>query len=148
MVQRKSVHKGISNLEFLAVPKIQTPLNGLTVSSDETLIWGVRTYVMGIINLTPDSFSGDGLDKDVSAAVDKALRFQEEGADILDIGAESTRPGHEQVSVDQELSRLIPALEAVSKRVKIPISVDTYKAEVARQAVDPWRGNHQRHLGA
>ena len=136
MVQRKSVHKGISTLEFLAVPKIQTPLNGLTVSSDETLIWGVRTYVMGIINLTPDSFSGDGLDKDVSAAVDKALRFQEEGADILDIGAESTRPGHEQVSVDQELSRLIPALEAVSKRVKIPISVDTYKAEVARQAID------------
>jgi len=116
--------------------QVQTPLNRLAVASGETLAWGVRTYVIGIINLTPDSFSGDGLGGDVDGAVDLALRFQDEGADILDIGAESTRPGHKQVSLDEELARLIPALEAVAKRVDLPISVDTYKAAVARRAVD------------
>ncbi len=116
--------------------QVQTPLNRLTVASGETLAWGVRTYVIGIINLTPDSFSGDGLGGDVDAAVDLALRFQDEGADILDIGAESTRPGHKQISLNKELARLMPALEAVAKRVDLPISVDTYKAAVARRAVD------------
>lgn len=116
--------------------QVQTPLNRLAVASGETLAWGVRTYVIGIINLTPDSFSGDGLGGDVDAAVDLALRFQDEGADILDIGAESTRPGHKQISLDKELARLMPALEAVAKRVDLPISVDTYKAAVARRAVD------------
>ena len=118
------------------MPQVQTSLGGLTVSNGETLVWGVRTYVMGIINVTPDSFSGDGLGGDVAAAVDLALRFQDEGADILDIGAVSTRPGHQQVSVDEELRRLMPALEAVANRVKLPISVDTHNAAVARRAVD------------
>ena len=118
------------------MPQVQTSLGGLTVSNGETLVWGVRTYVMGIINVTPDSFSGDGLGGDVAAAVDLALRFQDEGADILDIGAVSTRPGHQQVSEDEELRRLMPALEAVANRVKLPISVDTYNAAVARRAVD------------
>lgn len=116
--------------------QVQTSLNRLAVASGETLAWGVRTYVIGIINLTPDSFSGDGLGGDVDAAVDLALRFQDEGADILDIGAESTRPGHKQISLNKELARLMPALEAVAKRVDLPISVDTYKAAVARRAVD------------
>ena len=116
--------------------QVQTPLNRLAVASGETLAWSVRTYVIGIINLTPDSFSGDGLGGDVDGAVDLALRFQDEGADILDIGAESTRPGHNQVSLDEELARLMPALEAIAKRVDLPISVDTYKAAVARRAVD------------
>ncbi|MCS5668958.1 MAG: dihydropteroate synthase [Dehalococcoidia bacterium] len=116
--------------------QVQTPLNRLAVASGEPLAWGARTYVIGIINLTPDSFSGDGLGGDVDGAVDLALRFQDEGADILDIGAESTRPGHNQVSLDEELARLMPALEAVAKRVDLPISVDTYKAAVARRAVD------------
>ena len=116
--------------------QVLTPLSNLTVANGDTLTWGVRTYVMGIINLTPDSFSGDGLGGDLASAVDQALRFQEEGADILDVGAESTRPGHEQVSIDEELSRLMPALEAVATRVDLPISVDTYKAVVARRAVD------------
>ena len=118
------------------MPQLQTPITGLTVANGDTLAWGARTYVMGIINVTPDSFSGDGLGGDVAAAVDLALRFQDEGADILDIGAESTRPGHQQVSLEEELQRLIPALEAVAGRVKLPISVDTYKAAVARRAVD------------
>ena len=118
------------------MPKVKTPITSLTVTNGETLAWGTRTYVMGIINITPDSFSGDGLGSDVAAAVDLALRFQDEGADILDIGAESTRPGHQRVSSEEELRRLIPALEAVANRVSLPISVDTYKAAVARRAVD------------
>ena len=90
---------------------------------------------MGIINLTPDSFSGDGLGKNVKAAVKQALNFQEAGADFLDLGAESTRPGHLSVSIQEELDRLLPALDAVATAVRIPISVDTYKAEVAKQAL-------------
>ncbi|MDA1127204.1 MAG: dihydropteroate synthase [Chloroflexi bacterium] len=121
------------------MPRVHTPISSLTVANGESLTWGVRTYVMGIINLTPDSFSGDGLGSGndlVAAAVEQALRFQDEGADILDIGSESTRPGHQRVSLDDELQRLMPALEAVTNNVELPISVDTYKAEVARRAVE------------
>ena len=113
-----------------------TTLAGLTVAEGERLTWGRRTYVMGIINVTPDSFSGDGLADDVPAIVDLALRFEEDGADILDLGAESTRPGHQPVSAAEELDRLMPALEAVAAAVHIPISVDTYKAPVARAALE------------
>ena len=116
--------------------KIRTTFSGLTVADGEDLVWGARTYVMGIINVTPDSFSGDGLNNNVNAIVDRALRIEEEGADILDIGAESTRPGHRKITVEEELARLIPALEAVASRVKLPISVDTSKSEVARRAID------------
>ena len=116
--------------------QVQTLLSGVTVANGETLDWGARTYVMGIINVTPDSFSGDGLSGDVDAVVDRALLLQEEGADILDIGASSSRPGHQDVPLDEELARLMPALEAVVARVKLPISVDTYKAEAARRAVE------------
>ena len=90
---------------------------------------------MGIINLTPDSFSGDGLGSDVSAAVEQALRFEAEGADFIDVGAESTRPGHESITAEEELERLMPALEAIVSRVNLPVSVDTSKAVVARNAV-------------
>lgn len=113
----------------------KTGLAGLTVAKDEPLIWGKRTYLMGIINLTPDSFSGDGLGSDVTAAVEQALRFQEEGADILDIGAESTRPKALPITAEEELARLMAPLEAIASKVSIPISVDTYKAQVARQAI-------------
>ena len=112
-----------------------TIFDQLKVSGGEPLVWGRRTYVMGVINVTPDSFSGDGLGSDIPAIVDQALRFRDEGADILDIGAESTRPGHRPVSPDEELRRLIPALEAVAANVDLPISVDTYKAAVARRAL-------------
>ena len=111
------------------------PLIELSVANGEPLIWGRRTYVMGIINLTPDSFSGDGLGSDVSAAVEQALRFEAEGADFIDVGAESTRPGHESITAEEELERLMPALEAIVSRVNLPISVDTGKAVVARNAV-------------
>ena len=112
------------------------PLNDLTVAKGEPLVWGRRTYVMGIINLTSDSFSGDGLGFDVSAAVEQALRFEAEGADFLDLGAESTRPGHKPITAEEELGRLMPALEAIVSRVNLPLSVDTSKAVVARAAVD------------
>ena len=110
-------------------------LQEVTISGGEPLVWGRRTYVMGIINVTPDSFSGDGLGTDVSKAVDRALQMEAAGADILDVGAESTRPGSVPVSAKEELERLIPSLEAVAERVRIPVSVDTYKAEVARRAL-------------
>ena len=107
----------------------------LTVGG-RTFRWGERTYVMGIINVTPDSFSGDGLAGDPGRAEARALRFRDEGADILDIGAESTRPGHTPISAEEELRRLIPCLRAVLKAVDLPVSVDTYKAEVARKALE------------
>ena len=97
---------------------------------------GRRTYVMGIINLTPDSFSGDGLGADVDSAVALALQMEADGADIIDIGAESTRPGGSPVSAAEELERLMPGLEAVCAAAKIPVSVDTYKASVAARAID------------
>ena len=110
-------------------------LTEMTVANGETLSWGRRTYVMGIINLSRDSFSGDGLGSDIPAIVDQALRFQQEGADFLDVGAESTRPGSPPISAQEEIRLLTPALEAVCSVAKIPVSVDTYKASVARQAV-------------
>ena len=107
----------------------------LSVADGEPLVWGRRTYVMGIINLAPDSFSGDGLAGDVQAAVELALRMEADGADMLDVGAESTRPGSTPVSASAEADRLLPALEGVCRAVRIPVSVDTYKAPVARQAI-------------
>ena len=100
------------------------------------MVWGRRTYVMGIVNVTPDSFSGDGLGADIPRVVEQALRMEEEGADILDVGAESTRPGSTPVTAEEEVRRLIPALDAIAHRVRIPISADTYKPEVARRALE------------
>ena len=105
------------------------------MAGGEPLVWGRRTYVMGVINLAPDSFSGDGLSGDVQTAVEQALRMEADGADLLDVGAESTRPGSSPVSASTEADRLLPALEAVCRAVRIPVSVDTYKAPVARQAI-------------
>ena len=111
-------------------------LEGVAVANGERLSWGRRTYVMGVINLTPDSFSGDGVGVDVQAAVAQAHRFQDEGADFLDIGAESTRPGHSPVTESEELERLLPALQAIAPLASVPISVDTWKSGVARAALE------------
>lgn len=100
--------------------------------------WGERTYVMGVINLSPDSFSGDGLGNDIEAVVAQARRFVAEGADILDVGGESTRPGTEPKSVhgiDSELRLVIPAIERLASEFSVPLSIDTYKSRVASQAV-------------
>ncbi len=106
-----------------------------TQCGDGALRWGDRTYVVGIINVTPDSFSGDGIGGDARRAAAQAARFVEEGADILDIGGESTRPGADAVPLQAELDRVLPAIEAIRREVEIPLSIDTYKAAVAREAV-------------
>lgn len=98
--------------------------------------FGLRTYIMGILNLTPDSFSGDGIYNDAKRALGAAEKIREEGADIIDIGGESTRPGSAPVSLEEEIKRVIPAIKEISKRIKLPISIDTQKSEVARRALD------------
>ncbi len=90
---------------------------------------------MGILNVTPDSFSDGGLHFEKSNAVDRAMKMVDDGADIIDIGGESTRPGSEPVSIEEELDRTIPVIEALSARIPIPISIDTYKSEVAKKAL-------------
>ncbi|MEW6170617.1 MAG: dihydropteroate synthase [Candidatus Omnitrophota bacterium] len=96
-----------------------------------------RTYIMGIINITPDSFSRDGLCKNrISEIVDYAQSLVKNGADILDIGGESTRPEAKPISIKEEIKRVVPIIKTLSKKIKIPISVDTYKPEVARSALD------------
>lgn len=96
---------------------------------------GSRPLVMGILNVTPDSFSDGGQFRGLDRAVEQGLKLVEEGADILDIGGESTRPGATPVPVEEELNRVIPVIQQLSERVTIPISIDTYKAEVAFQSL-------------
>ncbi|KOP65704.1 dihydropteroate synthase [Bacillus sp. FJAT-18019] len=106
------------------------------LSKDAELKLGQSTLIMGILNVTPDSFSDGGRYNDIERAVEHALHLIEEGADIIDIGGESTRPGHEPVGAQEELARVIPVIEAIHQRAPhIPLSIDTYKAEVARQAI-------------
>ena len=99
-----------------------------------TLLLGQRTLVMGVLNVTPDSFSDGGLFLDTDAAVARALEIERAGADILDIGGESTRPGSKGVSAKEELQRILPVLEKLRGKIKTPISVDTSKSEVAEAA--------------
>ena len=113
---------------------------GTTIIGGTPLVWGLRTYVMGVVNATPDSFSGDGLSNNVDAAVEQALRFRDWGADIIDVGGESARPpstypGAAPASLEDELGRVIPVIEALAPTLGIPISVDTYKARVAGEAL-------------
>jgi dihydropteroate synthase len=100
-----------------------------------TLALGERTLVMGVLNVTPDSFSDGGKFFSVSRAVEAALAMQRAGADILDIGAESTRPGSPGISAAEEIARLLPVLQALRGRLKIPVSIDTRKAVVAEIAL-------------
>ena len=100
------------------------------------LVLGPRTLVMGIVNVTPDSFSDGGRFLGREAAIGHGSRLLDEGADIIDIGGESTRPGSDPVSVGEELRRVLPVIEALAHRTTVPISIDTTKAEVARQALE------------
>jgi dihydropteroate synthase len=97
--------------------------------------WGSRTYVMGIINVTPDSFSGDGLGSDIDRAVAQGLRMVREGADMLDVGGESTRPGHQPISAGEEIARTEAVVARLAREAEVPVSIDTYKLEVAEAAV-------------
>jgi dihydropteroate synthase len=103
---------------------------------DKVLNLGERTLIMGVLNVTPDSFSDGGCFLDVHDAAARAWEIAEEGADILDVGAESTRPGSSGVNVDEELARILPVLEALAGSYPIPISIDTSKADVAAAAAD------------
>lgn len=95
-----------------------------------------RTYIMGILNVTPDSFSDGGSYTTVERAVAQALKMVEEGADIIDVGGESTRPGHTPISAEEEISRIVPVIQAIKKEVQVPISVDTFKAKTAEAALE------------
>lgn len=105
------------------------------VIGGRTFNWGSRVYVMGIVNVTPDSFSGDGLAGRPADAVEQGVRMVREGADLLDVGGESTRPGHVPVGEQEELERVLPVIEELASQVKVPISIDTTKPAVARAAL-------------
>jgi dihydropteroate synthase len=97
--------------------------------------WGERTYIMGIINVSPDSFSGDGLGSNIKAVIKQAKRFIVEGADIIDVGGESTRPESQPITANEELRRVIPAIEKLAAEIDVPISIDTSKSSVAIRAI-------------
>jgi dihydropteroate synthase len=100
-----------------------------------TLVLGEHTLVMGVLNITPDSFSDGGLFLDPQQAANRALEMEHQGADMIDVGGESTRPGSEGISAEEELARVLPVLEKLRGRLKIPISIDTHKCAVAEAAI-------------
>jgi dihydropteroate synthase len=103
---------------------------------EKTLSLGERTLIMGVLNVTPDSFSDGGKYQDPDRAFARAIELEEEGADLIDVGAESTRPGSSRISEAEELRRLVPVLKRLRNKLTIPISVDTYKGNVAEKALD------------
>ena len=94
-----------------------------------------KTYVMGILNVTPDSFSDGGRFVTMDKVIERANQMAQEGAAIIDVGGESTRPGYTMISAEEEISRVVPAIEAIKQRLDIPISIDTYKSAVAEAAI-------------
>jgi dihydropteroate synthase len=107
----------------------------IPLRTGSALTLGARTLVMGILNVTPDSFAESGSRLDPHEAIEAALRMEAEGADLIDIGGESTRPGAQGVPAGEELARIMPVIDGLAGRLGVPISVDTWKSEVARQAV-------------
>ena len=126
------IHRQLVKLlqAFERPPKYRLNCRGKTLE-----LWK-RTHMMGVLNLTPDSFSDGGLFVDPDVAVNYALKMEAEGADIIDIGGESTRPGADRLPLNEELSRVMPVIERLIDQIKIPISIDTYKSEVARKALE------------
>src|SRR5580658_5383432 len=103
---------------------------------ERTLKWDERPLIMGVLNVTPDSFSDGGQYLDPEAALDRALEIEAEGADLIDLGGESTRPGAKLVSAEVELTRILPVLQRLRGRLHIPVSVDTWKAQVAAATIE------------
>jgi dihydropteroate synthase len=118
------------------VTPAQRSIFELRLPDGRTLRLGERTFVMAIVNVTPDSFSDGGLRADPAVAVRDALRMADEGADLLDVGGESTRPGAAPLDLEEEWRRVGPVIEGLQGRTTVPISIDTYKAEIARRALD------------
>ncbi len=119
---------------------LSQPHKEFTCIGNRVFTWGTRTFVMGILNVTPDSFSGDGVGTDLDIAIKRAVQIQQEGADLIDIGGESSRPVSaypeaKEIPAQEEIERIVPVIQAVASRVDIPISVDTWKAEVAKSAI-------------
>jgi len=108
---------------------------GITKCGKKTFRWGERTFVMGVINMSPDSFSGDGLDN-LETALQQSRNFIAEGVDMLDIGGESTRPNSTPITTEEEIDRILPVLTRLAGNVEVLLSVDTYKVEVARACLD------------
>ncbi len=129
---------GFHNGDEMANSLVNTPFPpGITLDCrSQKLELGRRTLIMGILNVTPDSFSDGGVFFDEEAAVKHAERMVAEGADIIDVGGESSRPGADQVSAGAEMDRVLPVIERLAKTTEVPISIDTYKSSVARQALD------------
>jgi dihydropteroate synthase len=121
-------------MTFVGIPH-NRPRPGALRAGAKTLVFGERFYVMGVLNVTPDSFSDGGEYLAVDDAIERGLAMVEAGASIVDVGGESTRPGAEPVGADQELDRVVPVIEALAERSEALISVDTSKARVAAAAV-------------
>ncbi|MFS0784170.1 dihydropteroate synthase [Bacillus sp. 1P06AnD] len=119
-----------------------------------SLDFSKKTLIMGILNITPDSFSDGGSFFDIEKAVEHARQLVMDGADIIDIGGESTRPGAAVVSAEEEMERVIPVIKAITDEIDVPISIDTYKADVAREAIhagahiinDVWGGKADERM--
>lgn len=118
-----------------AIPGRKSDVSGYFDAGEFRLPLFRKTYVMGILNITPDSFSDGGRYFAVEEAVRRAKQMVSEGADMIDVGGESTRPGHTPVEADEEMSRILPVIQALKKELEVPVSVDTWKARVARAAV-------------
>lgn len=103
---------------------------------NQELILGERTLIMGILNVTPDSFSDGGKYNSLERALKQAEKLINDGADIIDVGGESTRPGHTQISVEEEIERVVPVIREIKKKFKVLVSIDTYKYEVAQKALE------------
>ena len=116
--------------------KMHTTVNYSIKFGPHQLDLSRKTYIMGILNTTPDSFSDGGKYNTIDLAVEHAKEMVENGADIIDIGGESTRPGYTVISEEEEIDRIVPIIEAISKHVSVPISIDTYKAKVAQRAIE------------
>jgi dihydropteroate synthase len=114
---------------MLSTSKLQTKCGPYTLDYQK------KTYIMGILNVTPDSFSDGGNFNQVDAALRHAEQMVKDGADIIDIGGESTRPGYVRISDEEEIERVVPVIEAISKNLDVTMSIDTYKSEVARAAI-------------
>jgi dihydropteroate synthase len=112
------------------------PIFSVPLPDGRTLELGARTLVMAIVNVTPDSFADGGVRFDAEVAVRDAIEMVAQGADLLDIGGESTRPGAEPLPADEEIARVVPVIDALRRRTDVPLSVDTYKAVVAERAID------------
>ncbi|MDP3025695.1 MAG: dihydropteroate synthase [candidate division Zixibacteria bacterium] len=124
------------NLKGQGLKELNQKKGYLLEIGQRVLDFSSRTHLMGVLNVTPDSFSDGGRFFKLEEAIKQGLKLAEEGADMIDVGGESTRPGSEPVTIEEELRRVIPVIEELTKMIQVPISIDTYKSRVAKEALD------------